>query len=233
MQCNRIYVPLCTFERARAVDCYNYQILVDDDRLIPQIEQKVNEYRMTMGHPACFIKVSDIYEGNNSGARTLMAAVSAVRIVFSAVALILMALFLRAVIRARRREIGTLQALGQSKGCIGLQLILENAWACLLGVLTCIGTVALYGERFAVWVLKRTMAGTSLDALRNTGSDMLVLMQNELQSMEMMIDQKMILTCTGSALWMVGSILLITLLVSTVDVLRGRPISLLRAVEDT
>ena len=232
MQCNRIYVPLCTFEHARAVDCYNYQILVDDESLIPQIEQKVNEYRMTMGHPACFIKVSDIYEGNNSGARTLMMLIAGIRISFSAVALLLMFLFLHSTIRARRREIGTLQALGQSRWLIAVQVVLENLFACSLGMAACAVISSLCGERVAVWVLQRATDNTSVDALRNTGSDMLTFIQNELQSMQGMIGREMICSCIGTALQIVGVLLLTTLLISCADVMRGRLIKLLRAVED-
>ncbi len=232
LQINRIYVPLTTFEHASALDCYNYQILLDNDDLIDEIEQKVNDYYMTQGHPAHFIRVSEIYEGNNSGARALSSAFGAVRGGFVLIAMLLMVIFTHSLLISRRREIGIYLGMGYKKRNVACVLSMEILLPMLAGtILSCV-LALLCGRHAAEWILFVTTQSSSTEALRNTTLDMIVAVQNELQALQAGIGASFIPNCIVQAILPILIILILSLCCSSISVLRICVMRLLTKQED-
>ena len=229
---NRIFVPLSTFDRAYALGCYNYQIKLTDDALIGDVEALVNRYGMCEGYPAYFVKVSDIYETNNLGVRSLENAFLIARYVFVAVAVLLMAVYVRSIAVSRKKEYGILLATGHSKGYLAVSSLTEFLCCIAAGSLLAVGCLLIFGESAAMALLSGAAGNVSAEALAVTTSDTIHGMLLESQMFDASIGVGFIRACLGSAFAVFIPAVLLSVGASLWSILKSKPIRLLSRQED-
>ena len=168
---NRVIVPLHVFEKASSLGCYNYQIKLNDESFIDEVEHLVNKYSMCEGFPAYFIRVSDISEASNREINALQNALFIVQRVFIVISAVLMSLFLYSLVKSRRREFGMFLSLGVSKANIILTLLVEFSISILIGILLS-GIISFsFGTNYSEWMINEIENLTNIETLRVTTSD--------------------------------------------------------------
>ncbi|MBQ7939815.1 MAG: ABC transporter permease [Clostridia bacterium] len=205
LQANRIYIPCSVAEEIPFVRCYNYQILLDDDVHIDEIERIANAYNMGRGYPLLFMKVADIYASENSGLHALSAAVEITQIVWIGVALAVVFLFLFSAVTSRRREMGIRLALGEKGGDIVLSVAAEFLLSAA-GAATVVSLIGGFiGTDVAVDMLQSAMRGVSSEALRNTTSDAISVLIHEEMAVHALISTESIYRCIGQMwIWLLS-----------------------------
>lgn len=162
---NCVFVPLSAFEKAKATGCYNYQIKLNDDSLIGEVERLVNKYSMCEGYPAYFIRVSEISEAGNREMNSLQGALRIVQNVFVVIAAALMFIFVYSLIVSRKKDFGVLLALGISKKNIVTTLLAEFCISIFAGILiSCIISFSI-GTNVSMWIVHQLEKTASVECL--------------------------------------------------------------------
>ncbi len=229
---NRIFVPLSAFKRAYALGCYNYQIKLNNDALIEQVQQRVNQYGMCDGYPAYFVRVSDIFEANNRGIRALEDAFTIAQYSFIAVALLMILILIHSMLSSRKREFGIYLSLGRSKCAMTAMLLTELSACIIIGLLLSFAVVMLIGADASNLMLGGVLQNTSAEALRMTTSDAVQFQMNESDVIRVMIQSGFVQTAIRKALFTIVPIIIVSMLLTSFGIARIKVIDLLARQEN-
>ena len=207
LQENYIYIPLSVCEEMRYAKCFNYQIKLDNDALIDDVEEYVNKYSMADGFPATFIRVSDIYNSDNQGIHTLKNAANGIRYFFVGIALALLVIFIVSDVGSRKKELGVYIAIGAGRHCVILMLATEILLVSAVGTAAAAGISACFAPKAANFLLGSVMADSSAEALKNTSSDTVMSLMRESEILELSLDAGFVL---DSILYALSAILLVS-----------------------
>lgn len=229
---NCIYVPLSVWEKANPTHCFNYQIKLNDDRLIDDIQQRVNYYTMTDGFPATFIRVSDLYAEENRGIHTIMQLFSAGQGVFALLTLLMVVLFCHSVIRSRMREYGIYLAMGASKRDLCCSTAAEFLLAAGIGLAAAVGGMLVIGRDLIMGMLNRFIGSTAAQSIQSTTSDLLTGKAVEEAVMNASLDGAFLFSHIARSSMLLLAVLIVGMMLSLLRILSVKPIRLLSVREE-
>ena len=229
---NCIYVPLSVWEKANPTHCFNYQIKLNDDRLIDDIQQRVNYYTMTDGFPATFIRVSDLYAEENRGIHTIMQLFSAGQGVFALLTLLMVVLFCHSVIRSRMREYGIYLAMGASKRDLCCSTAAEFLLAAGIGLAAAVGGMLVVGRDLLMGMLNRFIGSTAAQSIQSTTSDLLIGQAVEEAVMNASLDGAFLFSHIARSSMLLLAVLIVGMMLSLLRILSVKPIRLLSVREE-
>lgn len=231
-QANRIYVPLSFCEENGTCNCYNYQIKLDDDSLIDEVEAVVNRYGMAGGYPAVFIRVSDLFAEENKEVHIMRLAAEMVQIVFAAVIFLLLTLVLMSDIHARRRELGIYLSMGAGRQTVIGMLLTEYAVSFFSGMAAAFAVSACCSKPVLVSLFRTITEGNPVGSIQNTTSDLLSSLQIQQELLADTVDMSFLFRGMLLAGLMLSAIALTVILLTALRVLRLRLIRLVREAEN-
>ena len=196
LQVNIFYVPLSVTSTVASY-AVNYQIKLDNDSLIDEVEATVNKYAnaMTDGKEAKFIKVSDLYGGDGNGVHALVDAFEIVQYVFIGISLVLMFINISSFMMSKQRETGIYLAMGQGRreifGAFAIELLLSYT----AGLIGAIITAVLLGGDLAAGVLEGAMRNMAASSIMNTTSVTVAAEIQEAAAMDAALSPYFVMEC--------------------------------------
>lgn len=229
---NRIFVPVTAFEILNPWYCYNYQILVDDTAVLPEIEAFLNEYSLFDGCPVRLLKVSDIYAAENNGLRAIERAFGVIHIMLYVISLVIIGTFTLSIMNMRKREMGVYLALGESKNIIWGVVVFELFLCFAISFIISVFVIIAFGAEIGTYIITYATGNITSESLRNTTADFLIEGENAIQSVVNLIDAKFLYSCVGQTVITIVSIYLCSVFLFALRLRKLEPMFLMRMQED-
>jgi len=205
---------------------FNLQIKPDDDLLIDEIEKHANDYGV-LGYTVRFIKVSDLYSGQNIGIHTMETALEIIRYAFIIVSLLVVSVFSTSMLKARKREFGIYLALGDSKRNIITAVIIELLVSLVIGFSIAAGCVYKWGTTISTAMLRYATGNINAELLKNTTSEFLLESQKTNEVIEAVLNRSFVTSCIADSLLTIFIVFAVAALVSAIRIVRTSAITLL------
>jgi len=224
---NNIYIPYSVFRQHNMFGFpFNLQIKPDDDLLIDEIEKHANDYGV-LGYTVRFIKVSDLYSGQNIGIHTMETALEIIRYAFIIVSLLVVSVFSTSMLKARKREFGIYLALGDSKRNIITAVIIELLVSLVIGFSIAAGCVYKWGTTISTAMLRYATGNINAELLKNTTSEFLLESQKTNEVIEAVLNRSFVTSCIADSLLTIFIVFAVAALVSAIRIVRTSAITLL------
>ncbi len=231
---NYVLLPFSALEVTDyGLDAYNFQIKADD-RHIKEIERLTNYYSasFTDGYESKFIKVSDIYAGQNHGLRMLESTVRLLQYMLIGILCVLLVIFVYTSLNHRRREMGIYLALGGTKLGSVFMTFFEASIPVAIGTILGGDFVNLFMKRPAIALAELVLGQRSADSLSNTTSDSIASLSEDVRIIESALSHEVMTDVVIKGAGTVIIVFAISSVLTSLFIVLIKPIKLLSKAGD-